>query len=49
MQWGIDIVGPLPAAKANKKFAIIAIYYFTKWPKVEALAKIGQSEMKAFI
>ena len=39
----------LPVARANKKFMVVAVDYFTKWAKVEALAKIGQPEMKAFV
>ena len=39
-QWGIDIVGPLPQGKGQVKFLLVAIDYFTKWVKVEALATI---------
>ena len=49
MQWGMDIVGPLPTTKGNKKFMVVAVDYFTKWAKVEALFKTGQSEMNNFI
>ena len=49
IQWGIDIVGPLLSAKFGKKFVVIAIDYFTKWAEAEALAKIGQVEIKAFV
>src|SRR5438105_4571411 len=28
-RWGIDIVGPLLAAKGNIKFAIVSVKYFT--------------------
>ena len=49
MQWGMDIVGPLPTAKGNKKFVIVAVDYFTKWAKAEALAGIGQSDVKSFV
>jgi hypothetical protein len=29
-RWGMDIVGPLPTAQGNFKFAVVAIEYFTK-------------------
>ncbi|XP_028105177.1 uncharacterized protein LOC114304201 [Camellia sinensis] len=31
--WGLDIVGPLPAAPGNRKFFIAATDYFTNMPK----------------
>ena len=39
-QWGIDIVGPLPTAPAQKKLLLVATYYFSKWIEVEAFASI---------
>ncbi|XP_047171035.1 uncharacterized protein LOC124839305 [Vigna umbellata] len=39
-QWGIDIVGPFPMGRAQKKFLLVAIDYFTKWVEVEPLAII---------
>nr|CAN79158.1 hypothetical protein VITISV_004654 [Vitis vinifera] len=30
-QWGMDIVGSLPIAAAQKKFLLFATYYFSKW------------------
>ena len=30
-QWGIDIMGPLPTAPAQKKLLLVAIDYFHKW------------------
>ncbi|KAL2248305.1 UNVERIFIED_CONTAM: Transposon Ty3-G Gag-Pol polyprotein [Sesamum indicum] len=35
-QWGIDILGPLPPTKAQKKFIILAVEYFSKWVEAEA-------------
>ena len=37
-QWGIDIVGPLPTALAQKKLLLVATDYFSKWIKAEAFA-----------
>jgi hypothetical protein len=30
-RWGMDLVGPLPAAQGNCRFAAVAVDYFTKW------------------
>ena len=48
VQWGVDIIGPLPATKANNKFVVIAMDYCTKWVEAKALVKIGQSEIEEF-
>jgi len=29
-QWGIDIVGPFPIGRAQKKFILVTVDYFTK-------------------
>ncbi|RVW82767.1 hypothetical protein CK203_046960 [Vitis vinifera] len=39
-QWGMDIVGPLLAAPAQKKFLLVATDYFSKWVEAEAYANI---------
>ena len=39
-QWGIDIVGPLPTALAQKKLLLVATDYFSKWIEVEAFESI---------
>ena len=48
-QWGIDIVGPLPLGKGQVKFLLVAIDYFTKWVKVEALAIITEVRIRSFV
>ena len=48
-QWGIDIVGLLPQGKGQVKFILVAIDYFTKWVKVEALATIIEARIQGFI
>ncbi|XP_073045532.1 uncharacterized protein [Primulina eburnea] len=30
-QWGLDIVGPFPPVRAQKKFLLVAVDYFSKW------------------
>ena len=39
-QWGLDILGPLPIARGQCKFIIVAVDYFTKWAEAEPLATI---------
>ncbi|KAL2245985.1 UNVERIFIED_CONTAM: hypothetical protein Sindi_2866700 [Sesamum indicum] len=38
-QWGIDILGPFPTARSQKKFIVVAVEYFSKWVEAEAVAK----------
>ena len=43
MQWGLDMVGPLPRAQPQLRFLLKATDYFTKWVEVVSLSKvIGQ-------
>ncbi|RVW52636.1 hypothetical protein CK203_068763 [Vitis vinifera] len=44
-QWGMDIVGPLPAAPAQKKFLLVATDYFSKWVEAEAYASIKDKDV----
>ncbi|KAL2235781.1 UNVERIFIED_CONTAM: hypothetical protein Sindi_1310300 [Sesamum indicum] len=46
---GIDILGPFPPARAQKKFIIVAVEYFSKWVKAEAVAKIAEGELINYI
>ncbi|KAK3012717.1 hypothetical protein RJ639_009699 [Escallonia herrerae] len=46
--WGMDIMGPFPPATAQRRFAIMAIDYFTKWVKAEALAIISKKKREDF-
>ncbi|XP_017438127.1 uncharacterized protein LOC108344174 [Vigna angularis] len=48
-QWGIDIVGPLPLAKAQNKFLLVAVDYFTKWIEAEPLSIISAQRVQKFI
>jgi ribonuclease HI len=49
VQWGLDIVGPLPRAPGNKKFLIVATDYFTKWVEAEPLSHIREVDTKRFL
>ena len=48
-QWGIDIVGPLPTAPAQKKLLLVATNYFSKWIKADAFASIKDRDVTQFI
>ena len=48
-QWGLNILGPFPLAKAQKKFLIVACEYFTKWAEAEAVATITQKDVEKFL
>ncbi|KAL5560858.1 hypothetical protein UlMin_030605 [Ulmus minor] len=48
-KWGIDLIGPLPTARGQLKYAVVAIDYYTKWVEAEALAKITEQNVTAFI
>ena len=45
VQWGIDIMGPLPQGKRQMKFLLVAIDYFTKWVEAEAFATITETKV----
>jgi hypothetical protein len=40
---GMDLVGPLPTAQGNCRFAAVAVDYFTKWVEAKPLANIKAS------
>ena len=48
-QWGIDIVGPLPTAPAQKKLLLAATDYFNKWVEAEAFSSIKDRDVTQFI
>lgn len=47
--WGIDIVGPFPKAIRQRRWIVVAVKYFTKWVKTEALATITTVAIEKFI
>ncbi|XP_017428620.2 uncharacterized protein LOC108336662 [Vigna angularis] len=49
VQWGVDIVGPFPVGRAQKKFLLVAIDYFTKWVEAEPLATITTARVQKFM
>jgi hypothetical protein len=48
-RWGMDLVGPLPAAQGNCRFAVVAVDYFTKWVEAKPLANIKASTIQKFL
>jgi ribonuclease HI len=48
-RWGIDIVGPLPRAKGDLRFVIVAIEYFSRWIEAEAVARITSAAVQKFV
>jgi transposase InsO family protein len=44
----MDIVGPLPTAQGNFKFAVVAVEYFTKWIEARPLATITLATIRKF-
>jgi hypothetical protein len=44
----MDIVGLLPTAQGNFKFAVVAVEYFTKWIEARPLATITSVTIKKF-
>jgi len=47
-RWGIDIVGPLPTAPGNFKYAAVAVEYFSKWIEAKALCDITAATLQKF-
>jgi hypothetical protein len=45
---GLDIVGPLPTAQGNFKFAVVAIDYVTKWIEARPLTTITSTTIRKF-
>ena len=48
-QWGLDILGPFLQSTGNRRFVLVAVNYFTKWAKAEALANIRDIDVKKFV
>jgi transposase InsO family protein len=47
-RWGMDLVGPLPTAQGNCRFAAVAVDYFTKWVEAKPLANIKATTIQKF-
>jgi hypothetical protein len=47
-RWGMDLIGPLPTAQGNYKYAVVAVEYFTKWIEAKPQVNITSKEVKKF-
>jgi hypothetical protein len=47
-RWGMGLVGLLPTAQGNCKFAVVVVDYFTKWVEAKALANITAPTIQKF-
>jgi hypothetical protein len=47
-RWGMDIIGPMPPAQGNLKYAKVAVEYFSKWIEAKALATITSTTIQKF-
>ena len=48
-QWGMDIIGPLPTAPAQKKLLLVATDYFSKWIEADNFTSIKDKEVVHFV
>ncbi|KAM5579269.1 hypothetical protein ABKV19_009186, partial [Rosa sericea] len=48
-QWGLDLIGKLPTAVGQFKYAIVAVDYQTKWVEAEPLVAITTEKVKNFL
>ena len=47
--WGLNLIGPLPAAPGQAKHAIVAINYFTRWVEAKSLTQITEANTTSFV
>jgi ribonuclease HI len=47
-RWGMDIVGPLPVAPGNYKYAVVAVEYFSKWIEAKPVQTITSRIIQKF-
>ena len=46
---GIDVMGPLPRTLTGKRYIVVAIDHFTKWPEAQALEEADASSIAQFL
>lgn len=47
-RWGMDIIGPMPVAQGNLKYAVVAVEYFSKWIEAKPLTTITSATIQRF-
>ena len=48
-KWGINLIGPLPTARGQFKYVVVAIGYYTKWVEAKPLTKMTEQNVTNFI
>ncbi|XP_004296218.1 PREDICTED: gypsy retrotransposon integrase-like protein 1-like [Fragaria vesca subsp. vesca] len=48
-QWGMDLIGKLPTAPGQYKYAIMAVDYYIKWVEAEPVSRITTKSVKNFL
>nr|XP_011457439.1 PREDICTED: uncharacterized protein LOC105349449 [Fragaria vesca subsp. vesca] len=48
-EWGLDLIGKLPTAPGQYKYAIVVVDYCTKWVEAELLSRITTENVKNFL
>ncbi len=48
-RWDIDIVGPLPITREENRYIMVAMDYFSRWPKVKPLKAANAETVAIFI
>ena len=48
-KWGLDLLGPFPPAKGQRKFIIVAVDYFSKYVEAKPLNTITDKQICQFI
>ena len=49
MQWGLDVVEPLPQAQPQLHFLLVATDYFTKWIEIISLFEVSIQQIVKFL
>src|SRR6266540_315631 len=48
-RWEIDIVGPLPQTEDGYRYVVVAMDYFSRWPKARPLTHANARQVAKFI
>ena len=48
-KWALDLIGPLPMARSQLRYCLVAIDYLTKWVEVEPLAQQTEAKCTNFL
>jgi len=48
-RWGMDLIGPMPNAQENLKYAVVVVEYFTKWVEAKPLRTITSATVQRFL